>query len=78
MTDDLEGMDGTSRSERDREVEDDDALSDLIRQARKQLLQDLLEGIRSGCLTSSEKQVLRGMLRGGDYRQSPDGKCRHN
>lgn len=78
MTDDFDGVGDTSRSERDREVEDDDALSDLIRQARKQLLQDLLEGIRSGCLTSSEKQVLRGMLRGGDHRQSSDGTCRHN
>lgn len=63
MTDDLEGVDDTSRSEGDRAVEGDDALSDLIQQARKQLLRDLLEGIRSGSLTSGDKHVLRGMLR---------------
>ena len=63
MMDDLEGMDGTSRSEGDRAVESDDALRDLLRQARYQLFQDLLKAVRSGSLTSDEKHVLREMLR---------------
>lgn len=67
MTDDLEGMDGTSRREGDQAATADDALNDLMQQARKQLLRDLLEAIRSGSLTPGEKHVLRGMLRDCDH-----------
>lgn len=63
MMDDLEGLDDTPGSEGDRVVEGDDALRDLLRQARDQLFRDLLKAARSGSLTSDEKHVLREMLR---------------